>query len=357
MLLCVTLRGDALASADTAFVYQYALVNTLRWAVNCATVLLAVDWARSACAASPVDRGFDASAVLVSSISFGLALTLPFSLGVAGEPQQQHQATGTDWWIVYGEWQALTSTIVDAVVAVSLLGCLAIVAVSRQRPHKGSDPAAVSAMGRCDGVVNAASAVAAAGAIATTGTAPPVALVRPLRTTEYAAPLGAASLASEPRSYTVPLGVMLTVAAIRSAGNSALCSRIVSLGTGSLPIGQASSSAVELLLVLVLLEDGQGLLSFFLFGLEPAIFALIRSCLCKRPAGQEGLDDETETRDSTGVGGAMRLSLSRQAQHVLAMYAPSVDVVGPIGGTTSESSCGANVGSAEEVAFSADGPA
>ena len=91
MLLCVTLRGDALASADTAFVYQYALVNTLRWAVNCATVLLAVDWARSACAASPVDRGFDASAVLVSSISFGLALTLPFSLGVAGEPQQQHQ--------------------------------------------------------------------------------------------------------------------------------------------------------------------------------------------------------------------------------------------------------------------------
>ena len=80
-------------------------------------------------------------------------------------------------------------------------------------------------------------------------------------------------LQADPYPYPLRLGILLVCATIRFAGQSGICS--------ALTVDNASSpyAMLEPLLVMVTLEDGQGLLSFLLFGLQAAHMKLLRSCL------------------------------------------------------------------------------
>ena len=120
----------------------------------------------------------------------------------------------------------------------------------------------------------------------------------------------------EPYPFALRLGMVLICAAIRFGGQSGICANMYF--ADGVPLGSAPTTVIELLLVMVMLEDGQGLLTLLLFGLRSQNVALLRSCLVRtkpRPVTQ-GQEDAEPASPSA----AARQAARRQDQHILDAY-------------------------------------
>jgi len=178
-------------------------------------------------------------------------------------PEKDYMQT---WWVPFGPSQFMACSIAYALLAALLLVCLVVAARAfRRQPGLPS----VAARGDCAEVAASASAF---GAGADTGG----------DSIEEASGIdtmgGGASL-------DLGMGALLVLHFLRCAGLTAISSTMVST--------PAVGTLLELLLVMVTLEDGQGLWSFLLFGLQSHLLLVFRRRLsCSRLAPSPRSDEE-----------------------------------------------------------------
>lgn len=252
------------------FVGRFTLLSSLRWAVNGSTLLVAVDWARGerARAHGGRVRSLGGGAHLLASACVGLGFTLPWTLGFDGPPARV--SLGCDWWAPYGSSQLLAFASAYAVLALGLATCLLVATAARRRAPTapgGTTRFSVSLSSNLQGLATEEAC-----------TLPDALLV--LDAAEHsvlrsAALEDVAAEAADPYPHRLRLGIMFVAATIRCGGEAGICA--------ALSGASQSGTLAELLLLIVALEDGQGLASALLFGLQQESMALVRAAL-SRPA-------------------------------------------------------------------------
>lgn len=224
---------------------QYAAIDALRWSTNASLLLLALDWARSSRLRGKPQRRLGLGLHLAASAAVGLAISLPFSLGAAGPPRPSPADVGTDYWLAYGRKQALAFAVLYALFGTAKLACL--LAVARDMPGR-----------------------------------------RRSQTVLLSVP---APGDTSPFPYPLSVGVLVAAMALKCLGQAGLCGWYYRDQGG---IAQTTAT-VELVMVMVALEDGQGLLSFLLFGLQRASMDIVgRLCSCLVGGAAPARDDNQQ---------------------------------------------------------------
>ena len=280
-------RPHCLQSASE-FAVQYAVVNTMRWTLNGSYILLAFDWARCECAAASArrralklqrgrarpHRAIGLGAYGVGSLLIGLAFTLPFSLW-GGRFKPRPTDMGTDWWFIYGRQQALTDTIAYDVLTLFFTGCLLAVAIARRIAVAETSPPRPVPLRRepllpsreSGFPVNHSDSVAERDEVLNT----------------LASHGGEASEVKDAYPCPLRLSILIVCSMIRCGGQSAICTSVLAESTSQMYT--APATVVELLLLMTTLEDGQGLISSLVYGMQPHS-AIERSapfsCACAR---------------------------------------------------------------------------
>lgn len=169
---------------------------------------------------------------------------------------------GVLWWIPYNSSQALAYAVVYGFLATVVGACLGLLGLTRRRPsstHVRPQPSEASGVPPASSVATNTFVVSTAASLRTA-----------LDETATAAPCdvdsGGVEASLPPRcheeGYSLRLGVLLVCALIRFAGQAAICASCVS---GAEPV----PSLTEMLFLAVAFEDGQGMLTLLLFGLQP----------------------------------------------------------------------------------------
>lgn len=201
-----------------------------------------------------------------STLCLGVIFTLPWSISCA--PEIPTFDSGTLWWIAFGKGQALAYAVGYGLLSLSIFTCLLIVVATRRDKEK-LEHASVQASGCAAHGVDASSFCDGSDQRPPMGSTP--------HDTSSAAPASTETPAELEPSHHLRLCIIFVCAMIRFAGQSGTCARLA-FG-GSFVDG---GTLTELLLLLVTLEDGQGLLCLILFGLQPHnlrnIFGKLEGC-------------------------------------------------------------------------------
>lgn len=298
-----------------AFAIGYGAISTLRWTCNGSALFLALDWLRcTRPGATAKKSSMGLLSHLAASLTFGLAMTLPFVLGATGQPKPRQADIGTDWWVAYGDNQALAYCVAYGVLTALSVGSLAVILVSKFRERRRSQTSAGVAPLVANGHrVNGRPPAERLPTLAVPRES--VSLVDPIFMVDVAPQSSAGPLRADPYPYPLRLCILLTCATIHLAGQSGICANMMVDNDASAP-----NTMVEPLLVMVMLEDGQGFISFLLFGLMSVHMKILRSCLVSVES----------TPATPTAAGDQRRPLTQEA-HVLSAYVAR-------GGTTSSSS-------------------
>ena len=284
---------------DHKFVVLYTLVSVFRWAVDGSLLLISLDWARCACLSAwpsagtfqPV-RAMPLALHLIGAAAISLGLTLPFTLG--GMPWVQKVDIGIDFWLAYGPSQALVYSATYGVMTLCALVSILVVGVAKRSSSDGRSRLGSTAAS------NRTSARGTPALLPTPGLLPsaePVFLGRdPVFILDALTP---AELNADPYPYPLRLGVLLVCATIRWAGSSGLCASLANEAFAMHTF--APSTTLEMMMVLVALEDGQGMLSCLLFALHPTSFTAVVNFL--QPKDGHARAQATRTRSTNTISG------------------------------------------------------